>query len=768
MGSPDVVIGIVADAKAAEKEIQGFADDLAKDFQTYTDAVLKGSKKTEEGFDKVKKKVKQSSEELRREREEAQKVNQEISKMADIAGVAESTIEQLPDGVYEMGKAAIQAERNLQLVSKEVSKLTRTSGILGSAGLGLFAGGSAALGGMFAAAQKEAARQKDMGVMTKSAREWLDAQKQIEQSMERVSRVALSALLPTIEKVADLTEQASKYVEAHPELAKTLLTAGTVAVGLGAILKVAASGIKIIADLKYVAANAEFDLATMRFEKSVAAYVGASVAGGGGGAVGGLSGLLTGVLKGIGGGLVLALAAAVGAVIGKFFGNFAAKGIYGKDYKDQSLGDAGTTAKRFTAMGITGWTAALEKMGLVAEGSTKKVWQATTSFLGLTDAVEKAGEAASETDKLGFEIMRKLEQENLAAERAYLSKRKDIVRQETAAIKSANATLAKTLRQISDDLSAAVGAIMRSYKAGLAEAAQNYANNVANIEKTGRDEVVRIREDERKQLEELEREHNRTMQKLTLQRDAFAIDQEEQAYNDRKKEIQDSANEAVAQAKENTRRQLEEAKKQYQAELEQRRQAYEEQLSQARAQARAQEEQALEARKEAIAAAKEAAQEQLAEAQKQYEQERRDRVLAANNQIRDLGGALQAERAMRQKYYSIIVSDAQSFMQSYQSAMTPSISGSRASGGYVNKGLYQLHDNEFVMSAATTRAAEQLVGGRLNQQNLLGAIGGGTTQIIQLKLENGMTAMELKSHLENVENSVFQQISNLLGGAVPA
>ena len=50
----------------------------------------------------------------------------------------------------------------------------------------------------------------------------------------------------------------------------------------------------------------------------------------------------------------------------------------------------------------------------------------------------------------------------------------------------------------------------------------------------------------------------------------------------------------------------------------------------------------------------------------------------------------------------------------------------RASGGYVNKGMYQLHDNEFVLSASTTKAAESVAkSNNLTQDSIISMLTGG-------------------------------------------
>jgi len=51
--------------------------------------------------------------------------------------------------------------------------------------------------------------------------------------------------------------------------------------------------------------------------------------------------------------------------------------------------------------------------------------------------------------------------------------------------------------------------------------------------------------------------------------------------------------------------------------------------------------------------------------------------------------------------------------------------GGKASGGYVNYGMYQLHDHEYVLTKNTTKSLESVAQGRLTQEKVMGMLTGG-------------------------------------------
>jgi chromosome segregation ATPase len=778
--STDVVLGLVLDPakqaaalkgiKDVEKSVDSLSESVKKgnedllsglsDFNKEVDALNKASKdgadNSKKAVDKVKDSIKQSAAELKQERQEANAVNREIAKLAGIARVSEQAIEKLPDHVYKLGQNALQAQLNFHKVRAEIQGLTRASSAMQQVGQGLTLFGVAAVGGLFAAGSKEANRQRDAREMTVTTEQWLKAQRQIELSWERVGRVAEATVLPALQQVAGYAEKASKYIEAHPELAKTLLMAGVVAAGLGTILTVAAKGIRIYADVKYLAANVMFNSATDKFVAGVAAYAASQ---GVGGAAGGVAKVAAGGALASAGtaGLILAVGAVLVEVERRII-NFAMG-------TDKSFGDLLETAKQLSA--VFGFTLlkAMQELGLNAKKTDPELW-------AMAKGIDRVGEAAAsaqeELDTQGFNIIVDLEKKNIEAEQSFAVERAKIIANESASLLAAGAKLASSLDKINSDLSRAVSKITSNFNAANIQAEQAYQKQIADIQKQGRDQIIQIRRDEQEALRKLEEEHNQRMGDLTDSRDALGLVKEQDAYEKQKSEIQRSADEAAAEARKQTKERLKEARAAYQAETEQRRAQYEEDLKTAREQAAQARADAEKAHAEEVKAIQAETKQKLADQQATFNEEKRQRVLAANAQIRDLGTAKNAERALLNRYYGWIIADTKNYAEAVRRAMP---SGGSAPvhdyTGYAYKGLYAMAQNgqrQFVLSGEATRAAESVVGGRLTPQNV-GKSMGGNSQNIYVQVPNGMTVMELHRTLAQSEASIFNKIAEALGDA---
>ena len=135
--------------------------------------------------------------------------------------------------------------------------------------------------------------------------------------------------------------------------------------------------------------------------------------------------------------------------------------------------------------------------------------------------------------------------------------------------------------------------------------------------------------------------------------------------------------------------------------------------------------QAREAHEAQLKAEREQRAKQLRELQEGLIAERLRRRESFIEQIRELDDALLGERIIRQQHYANTLADVEAWAAQYREALKSALgSGTEApvkdSGGYVSRGLYRMAWDgapEFVLSNRTTRAAERIVGGQLNQDN---------------------------------------------------
>lgn len=647
------------------------------------------------------------------------------------------------DKKLEIIEATLDEQTKLwEKENEDLRKLTK-------AGLALTGVGAAITGGLYASGNKEAERQQAAAEMTAETEKWVVAQLRIEKSTERVGRVAMTAVLPTLEKLAMLAEKASKYVEAHPEVAKSLMSAGIIATSIGTLLTVASRGIKFYADMKYEIALAVHSKAV---EAHTAALLGSklgTIAPSAGAAAGSLSKAVTTVS-------VIATSLIIGSEVGNLIGNAIAKQIYGKDYKKQSLGDNAQTALRIAKLPALGASAALTAVGLTKAGTALAQLMMITdkwtgSILGVDGATAKA---QAELDKLTAneeelaamtEVLTNLIKEEAKAKREYANSVADIMRDSARATEDASSGMQKNMRSIAKSLSDAVKSIKSNLEKTLADLVANFAEANTQAEKeyqsqraeiiqAGADRVSEIQEQAAKDLEALEKSHSDKLRSLTFSRDALGISEENKSYNEQKQAIKDNASDAIKQAREDTAKQLAEAQKNYEEQRQQRLAEYEKQKAEAIAQAaeatvaakaqaaeqRTQAAQDYEEQKKEIAKRQKEALEDL---KRDYDEQQRERTEAARTAIDELGGSLDSELELRRSFYAQIEAENLRHLQAMadaQAATTP-VDGSRAIGGYVGAGLYKMHAGEFVANADTTRKLENSVGGRLTQASLLGA-----------------------------------------------
>ena len=424
----------------------------------------------------------------------------------------------------------------------------------------------------------------------------------------------------------------------------------------------------------------------------------------------------------------------------------------------------------------------LNKVGLMSDETRAKFWDFEKGVWGLGTAAEAVGEAeaiaaaekkaAAEDEAAAMKLMDGLAQENAKAERKFAADREDIFTDEARAMEDANRKLSKNLTDIASSLNKDVAKIHSSLKSNLADLAatfsesniqaeREYQTQRADILVSGADEIKKIHQQTQKDLENAERDHSTNVADLIANRDALGLVEENNAYAQKQADIKQNANESIAQARANTQAQLAEAARNYAEQRAQRLADYEAQKADAKASAAEAiaeaQAKAAEDKKRAIAAAAEQKAEierkrieALADLKKAYDRERKERVTAVYNEIIELRGALNAEMLMRRQYQGQILADTTAHMKAMAAAQSSSSTPTHDYSGYAYTGTYAMAQDgqrEFVLSGAATKAAEQMVGGQLNQQALLSGLagqGGAGMQYVDQSTYSGMTVADVR------------------------
>jgi len=310
------------------------------------------------------------------------------------------------------------------------------------------------------------------------------------------------------------------------------------------------------------------------------------------------------------------------------------------------------------------------------------------------------------------------------------------------------------------------------------KAEEDYQEQRQKTIQDANENVRKIQEDAQEQLAQLAQDHNDRMYDLSIARDALGIIQENRRYEREKADIHQQTQKQVAETRRQTQIQLAEQRKAFNQQQAERQKEYAEQVKEEKLQAEIKRKEAQIAHDEEIRQIGIQTAQRAAELRRAYYEERRQRIEAANAQLQDLGYNLQSERQLRMMYYQGMLSDANSFMAAYKSALAAgtsrTVSGTtgtatsgtgtyfriplKQAGGY-GPGLVERGD-EFVLNPRTTRAAESMIGAKLTQQNIMNAMGGSITLNDQRRFYGGITPGERRA----IDESTREQLAYLVGG----
>lgn len=508
-----------------------------------------------------------------------------------------------------------------------------------------------------------------------------------------------------------------------------------------------------------------------------------------------------------------ASAVVIGAELGAALGNALGKLVYGEGYKKQGINDALLTASRLANTPLALLAATLEKAGgkagefgdQLGDNITKSdqfmqkllgIDKSTDDAAGgLRDFNAEAEKAAAAAEKAAqatqnyasaMKVASDLSAANAQAERQFQAGIAQIYSSAGSSYSAAGNRLRTNLAKIDTDLKSNLAKLSADFASEQIEAEQDFQKQRAETIQQANENVKQIREDAQEQLRQLEQDHSDRMYDLAISRDALGIIQENRRFEREKAEIASNTQKQVAEVRKQAQIQLTEQRQAFVEQQNERRKEYELQVKEAKMQAEQQRKEAELAHAQEIRDIGRQVAERAAELRRGYYEERRQRIQAANEQIRDLGITLQNERQLRMQYYMAMIGDTRSFMSSYQAALNmtrPStISGktgviTAASGTSTTSAsrfppLFDTHQiggygpgivgrgDEFILNPRSTRAAESLIGARLNQNNLLAAMRGNVTLNDQRRFYGGISPEEKRM----IDESTREQVEYLVGG----
>jgi hypothetical protein len=579
--------------------------------------------------------------------------------------------ESIETALSKVQKQAEATQKSMMKLREGAEKLQSISLTIGAAGAGMAAP-------FLLAASKYVTATKDT---EESSARWLKANERIEQSTQRIGKVAVQAILPVLEQVAGLAEKAATFAEKNPDAVKGILTVAGALVGIGALGSLAAQGIKLYATSQALAGYAQQLLAGKLMQDAANKQLAASKAGAGG-ALGGI----------LGKGLAVAGGVTAGA------------GIY------DALRPQGALNAGQIVTGLLGLPKAL--IAGIAGGSEAAAKSMQDTKRAMDAMGDQAGETAGQVDGATGKL--KLSADKMQSLQATYAKYLD---EGTKADQDHLATEAQTRNDFAaedakawkDHRAEEVRDAAALYKE-LSQQESGYYRERAQMARDAGTEELRAEEDHQRSMDRAREDHNEKVEDMVRSGDAKGIYEEIRSYEKERRRSDEDNQVEVSRRRQDLATALADRAAQFEAE----RQQAIEQAAQRQAE---RDVQFVDERK----AAAEQNKQKLNELDRQYAAERQQRYQA-------LVQAFQDELGLRAQFNSAVTNGTLAMIATVQAAFDNFNSGpqgSRETGGYVSQGLWQMHNDEFVLNRRTARAAETMAGRRLDQQTMLALMGSG-------------------------------------------
>lgn len=610
-------------------------------------------------------------------------LNIKVSFQADTSGakIAADKVKELEAQVSGLRTELQGAEKSSGKTAEGVQRVGKAADTLRNVGAAMTAAGGALSGALLMSARSYV---QQIGTAEQASRRYLGASKDIEIAQNRIGRSVATAVVPAMEKAADLAEKIAAWSEKNPGAMKGV-TYGATGLAAGGGLLIGAS--TLVSTLQKLGP----------LFKS-------------GGALAGLGTMLATFGKGVG----KAIISPAGAVVGGVLAGGAVNNALANTQVGQQLGLQNTNKFATVAAYGVGKLFGGEQTGLAW---AQKIGEATGALNSTAAAAEKAGHELDFTSSQIGAYASYLRQEQ-NAERAYKIQlsitNRDFRRQEAIA---------------EQDFTRQRGIALRNFHRQERLAEQDYYRQRAIQARDYGIEMVRAEEDYQRSRKRAQEDFQFEMWDILRSGDALAYMRAQRQYNISQQRAEEDYNIQISRRNEDFARQLADQAREFAIQRQRRAEEFAIQLKDEDEQFQIQ-------RKRA----KEEQQIRLRDMELQQAEERRQRKQAFYDQLRDMYGDLEKERLLRQQFNAAMLADLQAAINAArggQGVWTNAVSiPQRAAGGYVEDGIYRMHSGEFVMNRRTTEAFENAIGSQLSQDNVLAALagrggaGGGKQQVI--------------------------------------
>lgn len=589
-------------------------------------------------------------------------------------------------------------------------------------GLGV---GVGLVGGAFAFATKYVRDAKESTAVTL---QWKAAQESLARSSARVGEVVAQQALPLLLRAATIAEKTAQFIERNPELVRSAINVGLVTAAVSTVGLLVSKGIKLYADVAYLATvPVQLQAARLQSEAAAQQLIAAKLRAQGAGLDDALGGAKTGGASSL---LRLGPLAAI-------LGGAAAFTTIGT-----KASQAGAQAFGYDNP-MQFWEQLLEKV----KSTNPVIRELVDSVKLLEDSSASAASAIPTGVRASPEfenILKAYESylnEQKELERKYASDRVNIIREGNQAILQSDAQFAANRARIIARRDSAIDKAEADFARNEQQAEQDNAQERADIVREGGEEVIRIEEALQETLRKNSLEHESREQELLAARDAVGLLLERKRFNQQQAEAKRDANLEIAQHRADIAQRLVDNAQAFEQERARRLEEHQLRVAELQEQA-ANELKELRAQHVAeVAEIRKNTASRVRELDNQFNEERRRRYQQFIQQIRDLDANLLGERKVRQQHYAVMTLELDKFLAKYRAGFSGLLSslgsaGSRAGGGYAGYGTYLLGDRagggrgkpEYVLDGNMTELAERVLGGNITQSRLaelFNSMGGG-------------------------------------------
>lgn len=609
------------------------------------------------------------------------------------------------------------------------------------------------------------------GRADQASRDWLDQQKRLEQAQLRIGRVAAQSIVPVMETLAGLAEDAADFAEKHPDAIKAVLGIGGTLVAIGGATATIGKAVQVISTVK----GGLLALAKLGSAGATASAAGSAAAGAGGaGAAGaaGAAGLTAGgIAASVLGGVALGGAVYQGIAtskVGKQMGlanvqQYASVAAYGLG----KLVGGTETANRWFVKVAGGLGQLDEATRKAAEAQVQAASNATAGAGGRVIS-QAAVDTFIQYRKAQDSALEQYEKNRARIIGSYEKQRTKAVADFAKSQAKSQTNFDKTEQREQQQYERNRQKMLADYAKSEQRAEQDYYRQRVQASKQYGVEVQRAEQDHRREMRRMRQDYERSQQDAIADRDALAYFQNQQRYEDERQQAEEDYQVEAARRSEEFAAQVAEMEAQFAEARAQRQADFAERMTEAQAQFEEQRalraeqfaeqmEEARQAHQKRLAEMDQTQQDELAAAEQGYREQLATLETSLAEQLAALDENLLGEQALRNQYYAQMTTDLEAWLAGNARAMREQVyttggstsSGSgwtatrdrrskyaRAIGGYAGSGLYRLGEEgrEFVLSNQTTRAMERMVGGSLTQQNV---ISGGRHDTMTIRVDAG-------------------------------